>query len=163
MSFRIYSRSFYFQIRLSIFLFASCKLPYRDVKRKLLLVKIWRTFVFMKIYICSIVGKRPKTAAEPYTKWREPLRRRVHQCVVGLFKWKVLWKEPAWPWPRGFGTCVRWDEKRQRDAKGRVGWDASENECKRCAVWVEKRERASANAEDESYRVARVISENWAE
>ena len=106
---------------------------------------------------CSIVGKRPKTAAEPYTKWREPLRRRVHQCVVGLFKWKVLWKEPAWPWPRGFGTCVRWDEKRQRDAKGRVGWDASENECKRSAVWVEKRERASADAEDESCRVASVV------
>ena len=44
---------------------------------------------------CSIVGKRPKISAEPYTKWREPWRRRVHQCVVGPFKWTVLWKEPA--------------------------------------------------------------------
>ena len=38
---------------------------------------------------CSIVGKRPKISAEPYTKWREPWRRRVHQCVVGPFEWTV--------------------------------------------------------------------------
>ena len=40
--------------------------------------------------------------------------------------------------------------KDKRDAKGGVSWDAGENECKRRTVWVEKRERASADAEDES-------------
>ena len=65
----------------------------------------------------------------------------------------VSWRRHAWPWLRAFSGHVR-DKagKDKRDAKGGVSWDAGENECKRRTVWVEKRKRASADAEDESYR-----------
>ena len=89
---------------------------------------------------------------------REPRHRRVNQCVVGPFEWTVSWKRSAWPWPRAFSGHVR-DRagKDKRDAKGSVSWDAGENECKKRTVWVEKRERASADAKDESCRAASVV------
>ena len=50
--------------------------------------------------ICSIVDKKPKISAEPWTMSRE---------------WTVSWKRPAWPWPRAFrDTCPIGREKTKR-------------------------------------------------
>ena len=93
---------------------------------------------------------------------REPRHRRVHQCVVGLlFKWIVLWKGPAWPWPRAFrDTCLERQEKTKEtlktvlvekpertDTKGvqSVNWEARASGCRSRRVWIGKSKAASEN------------------
>ena len=94
-------------------------------------------------------------------KLQEPLHHRVHQCVVGLFKWVVSWKGPAWPWPRVFRDT--WSEGREKgketlkgelveksertDAKSvqSVSGEARASECRSRRVWIGKSKAAYEN------------------
>ena len=107
--------------------------------------------------------------------WTRGLRYRPNrkQCresrgIVGyinvssvLFKWKVSWKGPAWPWPRAFrDTCLEWREKTKEtlktvlvekpertDTKGvqSVNWEARASECRSRRVWIGKSEAVYEN------------------